>query len=360
MDTRVPEARLRSFGWNERWQGLFSQRSTPTQIPARVSIAYGSHFKIEAEAGTFGASMSGKLRHDSESAAELPTVGDWVVTQLADDHNAVIRHVLPRRTWFSRRAAGRAAVEQVVAANIDVAFLVTAMDHDFSPRRLERYLITARQRGVAPVIVLNKADACDDVAQYVREARAVADGVPVHAISSFWPSAIEELAAYLAPGVTAVLLGSSGVGKSTLINHLLGIDVLATREIRVADSKGRHTTVRRQLLQLADGGMVIDTPGLRELQLWSAPDSVSSGFTDIVELAQQCHFRDCTHQQEPGCAVRAHADTARLESYQRLQREAAYVVRQSDQLAAIEEKRRWKRIHKAMNRRVDKRDAKPD
>jgi len=271
---------------------------------------------------------------------------------LPQEHRATIQAILPRRTRFSRKVAGGNTQEQVVAANIDTVFLAQGLDGDFNLRRLERYLLLAWDSGARPVIILNKADLCEDVEARVREVEGVAAGTPVHVMSAKLGEGLDEVQPYLAPGETVALLGSSGVGKSTLINRLLGVERLRTAEVRASDSRGRHTTTWRELILLPNGALVIDTPGLRELQLWDGGASARSVFPDIEALAADCHFRDCEHEQEPRCAVRlaaqeGHLAPERLESYRKLRREANYLASRQDQAAQLETKRKWRAIHRA-------------
>jgi ribosome biogenesis GTPase len=265
--------------------------------------------------------------------------------------------VVPRRSKFSRRAAGNVTGEQVVAANADFVFIVMALDGDFSLRRLERYLLLTRESGAAPVILLTKPDVCDDPAGRVTEVVTLAGDVPVHLVSPRTGQGLDTVTAYLTAGRTGALLGSSGVGKSTIINRLIGTDVQKTLEVRQSDSMGRHATVHRELIVLPGGGLVIDTPGMRELQLWDAGGAVRETFDDVEALAPGCHFTNCRHQQEPRCAVKeALADgrlaSDRFESYHKLQGEIAYLERQQDERAVIEEKRRWKVLTKAANQHI--------
>jgi ribosome biogenesis GTPase len=315
-----------------------------------VSLEHTHIYRVLTAGGETLARVSGRLRHDAAHRADFPAVGDWVVLETGR-----IRAVLPRSSRFSRRAAGNATEEQVVAANIDVVFLVSGLDHDFNPRRIERYLVTAWDSGAAPVIVLNKADLVTDPASFVAEVEALANQVPVLAVSARQPDTVSALRAHLGPGRTAALLGSSGVGKSSLANALIGEEILATREVRESDSRGRHTTTGRQLLLLPGGGILIDTPGMRELQLWDTGEPVAAAFADIDALAAGCRFRDCVHRSEPGCAVVA-AVTAgtlaasRLESFRKLQGEQAFQATQQDERARLEQKRQGRLGAKALRK----------
>ncbi|HUH64697.1 MAG TPA: ribosome small subunit-dependent GTPase A [Terracidiphilus sp.] len=329
---------LEKFGWTSYFEG---QLARPAE-PARVVLADRELFVVWTESGEREATAGGRLRYEGD---DWPVVGDWVALEAGTR----IASVLPRRTAFSRKEPGRATREQVIAANIDVLFIVAGLDGDFNLRRLERYLMVAWESGGWPVIVLNKADLCQDAAGVAAETEAL--GAPVAVISALDGSGVDALEAHIAAGETAALTGSSGVGKSTLLNRLLGSDEQRVQDVRASDSRGRHTTVRRELFLAPNGWLVIDTPGLRELQLWAGMKSVDLAFADIAELARQCRFRDCRHQGEPGCAVaESGIDEARLASYAKLQREAAHLERQQDQRAAWEEKRRIKRIHRAMRK----------
>ena len=333
---------LEKFGWNSFCEQAFSRLATPCAEPARVALAGREFFVVWTESGEREAAVGGRLRYDS---TDWPAVGDWVVLEAG----ARIVHVLPRQTALSRKEAGPATRQQVIAANIDVLFIVTGLDGDFNPRRIERYLLLAWESGANPVIVLNKADVCADVDHAVRSIEAVASGAPVLVVSALERWGLEALDAHLKPPETAALAGSSGAGKSTIINRLLGREEQRVQEVRPGDSRGRHTTVSRELFLAPQGSLIIDTPGLRELQLWADLESLDAAFSDIASLAMNCRFRDCRHQGEPGCAVVASGmDQSRLASYLKLQRELAHLDRKLDQRAAHQEKRRIKRIHRAM------------
>jgi ribosome biogenesis GTPase len=266
---------------------------------------------------------------------------------------AVIHRILARKTKFSRQAAGRRTGEQILAANLDCAFIVTSLNRDFNLRRIERYLTLTWESGARPIILLSKADLCPEPASFVVEVESVAPGVPVHAISALTGEGLDGILKYLSSGQTGVLLGSSGVGKSTLINRLSGGEKLRVAPIRESDGRGRHTTTSRQLILLPGAGMIIDTPGLRELQLWRSEGGLDHSFQDIRSLAAHCRYRDCRHQNEPGCAVLEALDEGilpaeRLESYRKLQKELAHLSVREDVFLRQKQKRKWKQIHKAL------------
>jgi len=308
---------------------------------------------VATEDGEVTAEVTGRLRHQAAGPADLPAVGDWVCLQGGSDGaRASIVAVLPRRSAFSRHQAGKVTAEQVVAANVDVVFLVSALSGNLSPRWLERYLTMAWESGATPVVVLTKADLVDTVDEQLLEAARVAPGVDVHAVSVVTGQGLDQLAGHLAQGRTAALLGSSGVGKSTLVNHFLGREALATAAVR-ADGKGRHTTSHRELFRLPGGGMVVDTPGMRELQLWSADEGSRDAFDDVDTLAAGCRFSDCRHDAEPGCAVRRAVEDGelpadRLAGWHKLRRELRALELRHDQRARSEERRRWRVVNKAM------------
>jgi ribosome biogenesis GTPase len=306
---------------------------------ARVVAHHRDRYVIRIPDGDLNAHLPGRFRHTIASTDELPAVGDWVtvITQGGDPALAMIQTVLPRRSAFRRKTAGDVTAAQVVAANVDIAFIAAALPDDVNLRRIERYLTLAWEGGATPVVLLTKSDLVESSDSFIHDARSVAPGVDVLAISAQTGSGMEAIAAMLSPGITAVVLGSSGAGKSTLINTLLGNDRQRVAEVR-DDGRGRHTTTHRELIDLPGGASLIDTPGMRELQLWSAADGIEETFRDISTLAADCRFRDCAHVSEPGCAVlaalgRGTLDASRLESWRNLQRELAYLERRQDAAA---------------------------
>jgi ribosome biogenesis GTPase len=350
-----PAVNLRRLGWDDGFEHHFGEWArTPHVQPARVFIEFNYLFRVYVEGGELEAVLAGRLKHHAASRSELPAVGDWVVVRKRPaEARAAIVAVLPRRSRFSRKIAGHVTDEQVVAANINVIFIVMALDADFNLRRLERYLLLARESGAAPVILLTKPDLSSDVPTQVSAVDALVGDTPVHVLSPKVNEGMEQVAHYLTPGRTGALLGSSGVGKTTIINRLLGTDARRTRDVRASDSRGRHTTTNRELVPLPDGGLLIDTPGMRELQLWDVSTAVRETFEDIETLAHGCHFTDCRHRDEPRCAVKAAVEQqelapARLDSYLKLQDELAFLARQQDERALLDEKRRSKIANKAL------------
>lgn len=342
---------LQKLGWSSSRNVQFEPFRAPQFIPARVAEEHRERYVVFCEPGELSAEVSGKLRFDADTRLGFPAVGDWVALQPAGDSLGIIHALLPRSTLFVRKVAGETTEAQAVAANVDYALVVTDADRDFNLRRIERYLTLVYESGAAPVIVLNKADLCDHVAKLVAEIERVAVGVPICPVSAAMGSGLETLQPFIGPGQTSALIGSSGVGKSTLINRLLGVDQLKTSEVRESDGRGRHTTTYRQLLLLPTGGLVIDTPGMREIQLWADQSSLESSFEDIASISARCRFADCSHATEPGCAVREALDNGtissdRWESYLKLQRELRHLETKQNVKAALDEKAKWKKIHK--------------
>ncbi len=296
------------LGWDARWASAFAALDEPELFAARVVFEHGRFYEMSTGVGTISAVSAGSLRHAAGSSAELPTVGDFVAlrpAQAGTGKLATIRQVLPRRSRFSRRAAGKTDVEQVVAANVDTVFLMMGHDGDFNLRRIERYLAMAFASGARPIVVLNKADLATDLAARVQSVNATAAAMPVLSTDLTQPDGARPLLPFIEPRKTIALLGSSGVGKSTLLNLLAGSEMARTGATDARTGRGRHTTTRAQLFALPGGALVIDTPGLRELQLWDAGEGVDAAFPDVAVAASACRFGDCRHRDEPDCAVRA-------------------------------------------------------
>jgi ribosome biogenesis GTPase len=348
---------LTVYGWTERLAEAFASHAAAGLVPARVTLEHTHVYRVMTEEGEQLARVAGRLRHQAAARADFPVVGDWVAIEPTDHGgDARIRAVLPRVSRFSRKAAGDPTEEQVIAANIDTVFLVGGLDRDFNLRRLERYLLVAWESGAASVIVLNKADLADDVEARTAEVRTLAPAVPVYAVSCRAPHTLDPLRQHLGVGRTGALLGSSGVGKSTIVNRLIGEDLLPMQDVRASDSRGRHTSTNRQLVLIPDGGLIIDTPGMRELQLWEG-GAWAETFADIGALAGQCRFRDCRHRHEPGCAVLAavragELPAARHESFLKLSAEQAHTERQQDARAQLDVKRQSSVGAKALRKRL--------
>ena len=343
---------LTQYGWSETLQNAFATYADQGLAPGRIIVHHRGGYRLITEDGEVDARASGALM-GTASDAERPAAGDWVAVELRPgETTALVQAVLPRRTAFIRKASGPRGGAQVVAANVDVALLVASLNSDLNLRRLERYLATAYESGADPVIVLTKADLTDDPEAATAEVQAIAFDAPVLALSSKTGEGLEALRAHLSPGRTAVLLGSSGAGKSTLLNALLGEEKMDTGAIRDADERGRHTTTHRELVLLPSGGLILDTPGMRELGLWEADAGVAATFADLEALAAQCRFTDCAHGREPGCAVQAAITTGelsedRLNAYAKLQAELAFERRKADPRVAQEHKKLWASRHKA-------------
>jgi ribosome biogenesis GTPase len=332
---------LEELGWDANWASEFEQLKENNLVPARIAAQHRGAYLVRSADGELRARAAGRLFYAHEVGAPVPAVGDWVGLR-----ETTITSILPRRSAFIRKQAGLGSEEQVLAANVDAAFLLAGLDDDFSLRRLERYITTAWDSGSEPIVVLTKADLCADVADSVLQVETVAIGVPIYPVSNVTGVGLDELMPHLSPGRTVVLLGSSGVGKSTLLNRLVGTELMRTAAT-AADGTGRHTTTHRELVQLPGGALVIDTPGLRELQFWEG--DLSAAFEDIETLAADCRFRDCAHAREPGCAVLAAVDEGRLEldrlrSWRKLQRELEAIAARTDYRLRVARKKRWKEI----------------
>ena len=344
---------VESLGWDAAWASELEGLEQPDLTPGRVAAQHRGAYAVWTAGGEVRAEVAGALHYERAVGGVLPAVGDWVALRAnAEGGRATIRAVLRRRSAITRKSADRNSVEQVLAANVDLVLLLSGLDDDFSLRRLERYLTTAWESGAEPVVVLTKMDLCADAAERVLEAERVAIGVPVLPVSNVSGDGIDAVEPHLRPGRTAVLLGSSGVGKSSLLNRLAGTELMRTAEV-AADGTGRHTTTHRELLRLPTGGLVIDTPGLRELQLFEG--DLTAAFADVEALAAECRFRDCAHQREPGCAVLAAVDNGvleldRLRSWRKLQRELAAIAARTDKRLHSERKRRWKQHARTVRR----------
>ena len=336
------------WGWNGYFEAVWKNAERANAVPVRVIAQGRGIWRVACDFGECPADASGKLRLAAEEGADWPAVGDWVAAELRDQGRAALIHgVLPRRSQFVRKMAGKKIAEQVIAANVDTSLLVSALDGDFNPRRVERYLAQCWESGAKPVIVLNKADACGKPQEKAAEVEKVAMGVPVCLVSARTGQGFDDLQKVFAHGQTLALLGSSGVGKSTIVNRLMGRAIQEVHEVRESDSRGRHTTTSRQIFVLPGGALLMDTPGLRELQLWDVDEGISQAFADIDALAAQCRFTDCGHATEPGCAVQADIqagtlDLERLENWRKLQREQELLRRKIDPEARHNEKQRIK------------------
>lgn len=355
---------LIALGWTDSLAGIFRPHADAGLVPGRVSLEHNHVYRVMAADREWLAETAGRIKYLASGREELPAVGDWVGLRTdAAGGRAVIRVILPRRSQFSRKVAGRETLEQVLAANIDTVFLVASLQQPIKQRSLERYVMLARPSGARPVIVLNKADLAGNIGQALIDAAEAAPGVPIHVISAKTGAGLGALEAYLGVGQTTALLGPSGAGKSSLVNALAGRATQTIGDVRDWDLRGRHTSVHRELIPLDAGGLLIDTPGLRELQLWDAPEdaALDETFGDIAELAGACRFRDCQHDREPGCAVKAAVDAGRLApdrhaGFLKLQSERAALSRRQDERALLENKRQAKIANKALTKLQQKRE----
>jgi ribosome biogenesis GTPase len=352
---------LDHLGWDAGWAEAFAPFAADGHRPARVVAVHRDTSVVRDGDGDGTAAVSGSFRFEALAQSDFPTVGDWV----AIGADGVIAAILPRRSVFKRMASdasrrgSRIDDEQIMASNIDVALLVAGLDNDFNLRRIERYLAVAWSSEVTPVVVLNKSDLADDVDGRLVAVEAIAPGVPAIPVSARTGAGLDALRAHLRPGTTAAILGSSGVGKSTLVNALLGEDRQATAAVREGDSRGRHTTTHRELFELPGGALLVDTPGIRALEVLGADEGVDAAFDDVADIAAGCRFSDCRHEGEPGCAIRealAHGRLTedRLASHRKLERELARVAREGDPRARAEHRRTWRIIQKSVDEHMQR------
>ena len=343
---------LTDLGWSPFFESYFEEYLTKGYSAMRVVRVNRGNFIASNGVGDFSCEVTGKFSFQSEGKSSFPTVGDWVIVSvIPNEPKAMIHTVLPRKSAFSRKVAGQISDEQVIAANIDMVFIVTGLDQNFSLRRIERYLSLTWDSRAVPVILLNKSDLCDDAEAKKSAVESIALGVDVFMLSAKQQSGMDFLKSYIKTGKTVAFIGSSGVGKSTIINTLLGTDHLEVNEVSDLGSRGRHTTTFRELIVLSTGGMVIDTPGMREIQVWGDETGLKQAFDDIEELSMNCRFKDCSHEIEAGCAVQAaikngSLDPKRLASYSKLKREFAYQADRLTMKASAIEKAHWKDISK--------------
>lgn len=353
---------LESLGWNDYWNSQFLPFRQERLIPARVCVEHKElyHFFSQQEDGV--ARVAGRLRHSAMGRADFPAVGDWVAIEPGlSGGPGVIHAILTRKNRFSRKTSGETVDEQIVAANLDTLFLITSLNRDLNPRRIERYLAAAAAQSFRPVIILTKSDICDNADMVTSEIKNRFPHLAVHAISSVTGAGLAAIAGYLGVGQTVAMVGSSGAGKSTLVNRLMGEDRQEVREIRSDDDRGRHATTHREMFALPQGGLLIDNPGMRELQLWDENADVEGAFADIAALAATCRFADCSHHHEPACAVQqalaaGKLDSSHFDNFLKMQRELEYLQARQDPQIERERKEKWKRIHRQYNKQQRRRE----
>ena len=346
---------LEDLGWGPFFQE--NAKQTEDLIPARVAEEQRGAYVLFAERGTFDATVAGRMMHEADAREDYPAVGDWVLARpLPGEGRAVIHEVLPRRTKLSRKMAGTQIAEQILVANVDTVFVVASLNYELNARRLERYLSVIWESGARPVVVLNKADLTEDRESLVRRVETSVAGAVIHVTSAATGEGVAEIGRYIERGRTVAFVGSSGVGKSCLVNCLLEREAQAVKAISFYD-KGRHTTTSREMVLVPGGGLIVDTPGLRELGLWDAESGLGQAFADVEGFASTCAFSDCSHGSEPGCGVQGalrggRLDHARFESYRKLQREQLFIEGKRDYGIRDAEKRKWKQIAKANRKRT--------
>jgi len=353
---------LKQLGWNEFFEANGSILKKDELMPARVIRQLKKIYWIHDGSHEKQAVLAGKFYKKAQTPIDLPVVGDWIGFRGSkDDDQVMIREVLPRKSQFVRKAVLENTLPQVIAANIDTTFIINGLDRDFNLRRIERYLSLTYDSGAVPVIILNKTDICEDVDSAIEQVESIAFGADVIAISAKRNEGVNQLLSFLKPGCTVAFIGSSGVGKSTLVNLFMKEEIMDIQEVRKSDQRGRHTTTHRELFILPNGAMIIDTPGLRELQLWGSEELLTDSFSDIETLSESCRFSDCQHDREPDCSVKKAVETGTLDpnryaSYMKLKRELAYLDQRQDEFARRESRRQSKILSKMIRQVNDKRD----